>query len=117
MKFLVDAHLPRRLVHLLRDSGHDAIHTGDLPLQNRTPDELINQVSLAEERLVITKDADFVNTHLIHRKPYKLLLISTGNIRNSDLLRLFEQNLVLLVDAFEHHTYVELGHQLLTLHQ
>ncbi|HEV7518976.1 MAG TPA: DUF5615 family PIN-like protein [Thermoanaerobaculia bacterium] len=117
MKFLVDAHLPRRLVYLLRNAGHDAIHTGDLPLRNRTPDEVINQVSHAEERLVITKDADFVSTHLIQRKPYKLLLISTGNIKNSDLLRLFEQNLGLIVDAFEHRTYVELGHNFLTLHR
>lgn len=117
MKFLVDAHLPRRLVYLLHDAGHDAIHTGDLPLGNRTPDEVINQVSLAEERLVITKDADFVSTHLIQRKPYKLLLVSTGNIKNSDLLRLFEQNLVLIVNAFTSHTYVELGNDFLTLHQ
>jgi predicted nuclease of predicted toxin-antitoxin system len=117
MKFLVDAHLPRELVYLLRDAGHDALHTGDLPLRNRTPDETINQVSHTQERVVITKDADFVSTHLIHGKPYKLLLISTGNIRNSDLLRLFEKNLGLIVDAFERHTYVELGRNLLTLHQ
>jgi hypothetical protein len=36
MKFLVDAHLPQRLVFQLRIAGHDALHTKDLPLQNRT---------------------------------------------------------------------------------
>jgi len=42
MKFLVDAQLPRRLVFRLQESGHEAIHTLDLPLGNRTPDSLIN---------------------------------------------------------------------------
>jgi predicted nuclease of predicted toxin-antitoxin system len=78
MKFLVDAHLSRRLMYILREAGHDAIHTSDLPLQNRTPDEVINEISLTDERVVITKDADFVSTHLIHGRPWKLLLISTG---------------------------------------
>ncbi len=32
MKFLVDAQLPRRLIHRLRESGHEAKHTLDLPL-------------------------------------------------------------------------------------
>jgi Domain of unknown function (DUF5615) len=39
MKFLVDAHLPRRLAHRLRAWGHEAIHTLDCPRGNRTPDE------------------------------------------------------------------------------
>jgi predicted nuclease of predicted toxin-antitoxin system len=32
MKFLVDAHLPRRLVLRLREAGHDAVHRLDLPM-------------------------------------------------------------------------------------
>jgi predicted nuclease of predicted toxin-antitoxin system len=36
MKFLVDAQLPRRLIHRLREAGHDAIHTLDLPDGNRS---------------------------------------------------------------------------------
>ena len=117
MKFLVDAHLPRRLMYLLRDVGHDAIHTSDLPLQNRTPDEAINEISLSEERTVITKDADFVTTYVIYGRPWKLLLISTGNIKNSDLQRLVEQNLSRIIEAFEIHSYIELGRSHLTIHQ
>ena len=117
MRFLVDAQLPRRLIYVLRDSGHDAIHTRDLPAQNRTPDEVIKQISLTDKRVVITKDADFVSSHLLHRKPYKLLVVSTGNINNDDLLRLFEQNLGKIVEAFKQHTYVELGRSRLTTHR
>ena len=35
MKFLVDVQLPRRLARWLQASGHDAIHTRDLPKGNR----------------------------------------------------------------------------------
>jgi uncharacterized protein (DUF433 family) len=38
MKFLVDAHLPRRLAYQLRAFGHEAVHTLDLPRGNRIPD-------------------------------------------------------------------------------
>lgn len=34
MKFLVDAHLPRRLCAMLAQRGHDAKHTLDLPAGN-----------------------------------------------------------------------------------
>lgn len=94
MKFLIDAHLPYQLAVQLNEAGHDALHTKDLPLQNRTPDESINQLSLDEQRIVVTKDSDFVYSHLVQAKPYKLLVVSTGNIKNSKLLQLFEQNLV-----------------------
>jgi predicted nuclease of predicted toxin-antitoxin system len=117
MKFLVDAHLPRRLVYQLRDAGHDAIHTRDLRLQNRTPDAAINQISIADERIVVTKDADFVNSHLVKGEPYKLLLVSTGNIKNNDMLRLFQQNLDQIVEAFGTHTYIELDRNHMTIHQ
>jgi predicted nuclease of predicted toxin-antitoxin system len=44
MKFLVDAQLPRRLVRRLRDAGHEALHTLDLPLGNRTTDDAVNEI-------------------------------------------------------------------------
>ncbi len=59
MKFLVDAHLPRRLCALLAQHGHDAKHTLDLPAGNVTKDGVINQLSFDEQRVVISKDTDF----------------------------------------------------------
>ncbi len=72
MKFLVDAQLPRRLVARLREVGHEAIHTLDLPLGNQTPDSIINELSIHEEYVVVTKDTDFVNSFHLHRRPHKL---------------------------------------------
>lgn len=77
MKFLVDAQLPRRLAWAIRAQGHDVLHTLDLPDANHTTDAQINELSLTDQRVVITKDADFVNSLLVSAKPFKLLLIST----------------------------------------
>ena len=101
MNFLVDAQLPRRLAHRLRDAGHDALHTLDLPKGNRTTDTEINEISAREHRVVITKDADFVSSFLLERTPYKLLLISTGNIANADLEALFVPLISALATAFD----------------
>jgi len=60
MKFLVDAQLPRRLVFRLREEGHEVIHTLDLPFGNRTTDSAINELSIREGFIVMTKDANFV---------------------------------------------------------
>jgi predicted nuclease of predicted toxin-antitoxin system len=117
MKFLVDAHLPRRLAAQLNAAGHDALHTLDLPLKNRTPDTIINQISVDEQRVVVTKDADFRDSHLVKGQPCKLLLVSTGNIHNTNLLNLFAKNLERIVAAFQSHSFVELDRHHLTIHQ
>ncbi len=116
MKFLVNAQLPRRLIHRLTELGHDALHTLDLPLGNRTPDETINEVSLHGKYILITKDSDFVDSFILHRKPYKLLLISTGNIKNADLETLLLQNITDIVNGFEVHDFIEMSRTALIIH-
>lgn len=115
-RFLVDAHLPRRLCDILRDAGHDAIHTSELATGNRTTDVEINEVSVRDKRIVITKDADFVQSFVLQGRPYRLLLVSTGNIRNQDLLALFEKRLDAIVELFENTFFVELSREYLIVH-
>jgi predicted nuclease of predicted toxin-antitoxin system len=117
MKFLVDAQLPVRLARFLQTSGHDAIHTKDLPQQNSTSDTQINNISIQQERIVITKDSDFVNSFLTIQKPYKLLLITTGNIKNSELEEIFVAHLSTLVTLFEQYHYLELSSNAIIAHQ
>jgi predicted nuclease of predicted toxin-antitoxin system len=57
MKFLVDAHLPPSLCAVLERHGHDANHTLNLPAKNATTDSILNQISLDEQRVVISKDS------------------------------------------------------------
>lgn len=45
--------------------GHDALHTLDLPLGNRTPDADIVACAIRDNRIVVTKDSDFVQTFLL----------------------------------------------------
>lgn len=115
MNFLVDAQLPRRLARRLEDSRH-ALHTLDLPNGNRTTDAEINHLSIKEQRIVVTKDVDFVNILLVTGKPYKLLLVSTGNIANSALEAVLVRHLSAIVSAFEAHSYIELTRTALIVH-
>jgi predicted nuclease of predicted toxin-antitoxin system len=117
MKFLVDAQLPRRLANFLNQSGHDVLHTRDLPEGNSTPDTVINEISLREQRVVITKDDDFVQSFLLQEKPYKLLLVATGNIKNADLEDLFRQNLSQIIEFLDTHSYIELGRDAIIIHR
>ena len=114
MKFLIDAHLPARLCVVFSRQGHDAVHTLHLPDQNETKDRIINQVSLAERRIVITKDTDFIYSHLLQGRPWKLLLVRTGNISVGELCELFGRNLSAIEAALQTHTLVEIDRAAVT---
>jgi predicted nuclease of predicted toxin-antitoxin system len=116
MKFLVDAQLPRRLVVRLTEAGHDALHTRDLPNGNRTTDTEIVQIAAPEQRIVVTKDADFIHTFYLKQEPEKLLVISTGNITNAALDALFLPNLPAIVAAFHTNSLLELTRTALIIH-
>lgn len=116
MKLLLDAQLPRKLAHRLTDAGHDVRHTLDLPNKNRTTDEEIAAISERERRIVVTKDADFVNSFLLSHKPFKLLFISTGNIGNADLDKLIVAQISAIATAFETYDYIELTRTTLVFH-
>lgn len=110
MKFLIDAHLPFALSVLLRQRGLDAVHTRELPAQNATSDEAIDRLSMSEQRIVVTKDTDFYYSHLLHGKPFKLVLIRTGNLGKKDLMSLFARHLDAVLELLRDNTLVELDH-------
>jgi predicted nuclease of predicted toxin-antitoxin system len=109
MKFLIDAHLPRRMASWLSSAGCDAVHTLDLPDGNRTTDGRLIDCADREQRAIVTKDADFVNSHVLHAKPAKLLLVSTGNISNRELEQLMTPLIPHIVQSFQTHSFLELG--------
>ncbi len=78
----------------------------DLPQQNATRDSEINTISMQQERIVVTKDRDFLDSFLLRQQPYKLLLVTTGNITNTELVELFAKNLSQLADLFEQHSLI-----------
>ena len=116
MKLIVDAQLPRRLANELAAAGHEVLHTLDLPLGNRTPDTDISALAAKEDRVVVTKDSDFVKMFLLRGMPPKLLLISTGNLSNDAMCRLMAANLAALETAFNENNFVELSASAITVH-
>ena len=116
MKFLIDAQLPRRLAHQLRVAGFEATHTLDLPQGNRTTDRALIALSSTEQRVVVTKDADFVDSFLLRHEPWKLLLVSTGNIGNNELLKLFQSNIGQLAESFNTFDFIELNRTSMVCH-
>jgi predicted nuclease of predicted toxin-antitoxin system len=116
MKFILDAQLPRRLAWELSKLGHEAIHTLDFPNGNRTSDGDIIAVAIRENRVVVTKDNDFVTTFLLRGVPPKLLLITTGNIYNDALSKLLAANMAALESALAKHDFVELSATTLAIH-
>ena len=112
MNWLVDAQLPKRLATRLTERGHDAVHTLDLASGNRSTDSEICILADREERVVVTKDADFVDSHILSGSPERLLLVSTGNIGNRELFCLVDRHLDRIVESFSDASFVELtAHQ------
>lgn len=109
MRFLIDAQLPRRLSVLLADAGHDSVHSSTLPAGNRTSDRQLADIADSESRVVVTKDRDFRDSHLLQNLPRRLLVVATGNIANDDLLALFETNLALITNALDNASLVEIS--------
>lgn len=108
MRFLVDAQFPSRLAELLKGAGHDALHTSYLAEGNRTSDDEIARIADVEDRVVITKDRDFRDSHLLRGTPRRLLIVTTGNVSNRALLDLFARNLPTIMAALEQAKTVEL---------
>lgn len=108
MKFIVDAHLPPSLCKVLAQYGHEAIHTLELPSKNATKDSVLNQLSVNEERIIISKDSDFFYSHLVLGRPWKLVVVRTGNISTRDLCSLFERHVSELENALTQYSLVEI---------
>jgi predicted nuclease of predicted toxin-antitoxin system len=117
VKFLVDAQLPARLARFFAGAGHDVVHTSELPDGNRTSDARIAEVADDEGRVVVTKDRDFRDGHLLSGSPRRLLVVATGNITNAALLGLFEANLDAVVGALGEADFVELGPEAMVVHK
>lgn len=115
MKFLIDAQLPARLAEFLNRVGHDALHTSGLPDGNRSTDRQVAERADEDGRVVVTKDRDFREGHLLARTPRQLLVVATGNITNDALLSLFELHHDAIVSAFDEADFGELSEDALAL--
>ena len=119
MKYVVDAQLPRKLAIWIQSKGIEAIHTLDLPDQNETEDlEIIRVVSTDDSSIVISKDRDFPEQRIIRGKPKRLLWITTGNIKNKQLLAIFQKEFDHIHNLFCQGTlFIEVSNESLIIHE
>ena len=62
-----------------------------------------------DDRVLVTKDADFEITYELGQGPPQLLLITTGNIHNNELLKLFVRHEEALFRLLAQHEFIELS--------
>lgn len=109
MKFIVDAQLPKSLSDFLNKKGFDSLHTLDLPNKNKPKDYQIAKLANEEERFVISKDIDFLESLIVKSEPRKLIMIKTGNFSNKALISLFNKNLEIIIEMISRSNLIEIN--------
>ncbi len=85
MKFLVDNQLPMALAQYLRTRGFDCQHVLEIGLAEAS-DADICRYATGDERVIISKDQDFLYLANRPETKIKLIWVRLGNCRTSALL-------------------------------
>ena len=92
MKFWVDAQLPPMLAIWLSATFEvEALALRDLGLRDSTDDEIFNAAQQAKA-VVVSKDNDFVELISRYGAPPQLLWVTTGNVTNRQLQKVFSKS-------------------------
>ena len=89
MKFLVDNQLPAGLAVFLSKKGMDCEHVLDIGLAE-AKDAALCKYAFENERIIISKDEDFLYLASRPRVKLQFVWIRLGNCRTSALLQAFE---------------------------
>jgi predicted nuclease of predicted toxin-antitoxin system len=104
VNILCDVHIARRVVAFLKDND---ILSGD-----RTADEALATFADNHDMAIMSKDADFRDSHLLRNTPHKLIKINLGNISTKRLIDIIEDHLEELKLLFpEEQWMVEVGRE------
>ena len=90
MKFLVDNQLPQRLARYLQERGHDCEHVLDLGLATASDAENC-QYAEKQERIIVSKDEDFLYRARHPKSSIRFLWVRVGNCRTRFLLATFDR--------------------------
>jgi len=78
LTFLVDAQLPPALARWISSRGHQATHVFDIAM-HMAGDAAIWEQAAKDDRVLISKDEDFVDRWLLNATPIALVWIRKGN--------------------------------------
>jgi len=104
LRFIVDTQLPPSLAEFFRRRGFDAIHVINCPNGALTADEEIISIAIAEKRIVVTKDSDFMDYYFLKGYPPAVLLLQLGNIKNNNLFFLLNKHIEEITSLFADQT-------------
>jgi predicted nuclease of predicted toxin-antitoxin system len=91
VRFLVDMPLSPALAAWLRDSGHDAVHAGELGLAD-APDVEILACAQRESRTIVTADLDYPRLLVLARTVNpSLILFRDGHWSDADVIKRMNQ--------------------------
>lgn len=93
MKFLCDVHISKKLSKHLEALGFPSEHVNHILNGCFTADAAISNYVDTNGVILITKDRDFKNSHLLMNSPKKLIKVNLGNTSNERLTELFETNI------------------------
>ncbi|MHB1784401.1 MAG: DUF5615 family PIN-like protein [Acidimicrobiales bacterium] len=110
MRLLVDACLSPAVAAGLRQSGHDALHVADLDMM-RSPDGDILARARADERVLVSGDADFgaLLAGSGETSPSVVLLRSSDNLTPGQQTALVTANLPQVAEDLDRGAVVVLG--------
>jgi predicted nuclease of predicted toxin-antitoxin system len=100
MRFIVDAQLPPALARWLVPNGHEAEHVADKHMANAS-DRAIWDFALQTAAVIVTKDEDFAQRHVLTGDGPRVVWIRLPNTRRRELLLWFEAILPDVLAALE----------------
>jgi predicted nuclease of predicted toxin-antitoxin system len=111
MKVLFDVHIALKVSKFFAAKGIEAVHVNNVLDGFYTKDSSIAQYADQNDYTLITKDADFKDSHFVSQTPRKLLKINLGNIPTNQLITIFEASFDTLVELFDKNPicYVEIN--------
>lgn len=113
MIFFIDAHLPASLSSCF--PGHEVIHASQLTDGNFTSDNTINQLSVTNEWIVLTKDTDFYYSFVAKKQPHKLVLVKLGNFRLREIREYFNDNAPKIITLMKEHSFIILEQEIIRI--
>jgi predicted nuclease of predicted toxin-antitoxin system len=100
MKWLIDNQLPIKLATYLAARGHDCSHILDLGM-DEADDVEVWRLADREQRVLISKDEDFIFLANRPGDTGRLVWVRLGNCRNAALIAAFDRVHDALVQALE----------------
>ncbi|MFH1321097.1 MAG: DUF5615 family PIN-like protein [Bacteroidota bacterium] len=110
MKILCDVHISYKIVDFFNNKGIEAVHVNNILDKWHTTDQDICKYANENNYVVVSKDVDFRNSYFLQKTPKKLIRVNLGNITNSELIKIFNNNLALFEKIFDKERfYIEIN--------